>query len=251
MKSWLSLALTLALSSALIIGMSAPAGAYIEDYLPAGVVGKVKPISLKHLSEVEPDQTLQLGNVTLSNQADGFSLKGKSNTGRSWSFEREAIGFGGTLFQADLDRNGHQDLVLISNTAACGIAPSRDVIVLLFDNQDIPHGYELVGYFNTTDKNNGIEDLVHLAGGGMTPVLLNQELVYATIRNKGRHYWRWVAYRAVNCRMEPWNITLSGTSFPCYVWYTSEPNHKLSANWNLLEKTTRADQKGLSEVTIK
>lgn len=252
MKSWLSLTHTLALAPAFMtVAASAPAAAYIGDYLPAGVIGKMKTVPLKFVAEVKPDQTLHFGNVTMSNQPDAFSLKGKNKAGNPWTFERSAIGFGGTLYQADLDRNGHPDLLLISNTAACGIAPSREVVILLFDNQDMPRGYQLVGYFNTTDKDRAIEDLVHIVGGGMTPVLLNQELVYANTRNKDRHYWRWVAYHAVDGRLKPWSVTLGGTAFPCYIWYTQGPNHKLSGHADFLDRATRAEQKAVTEVEIK
>ena len=249
-----SLLLPPTLAILLVIGMCTPVLAYIEDYLPAGVLGKMKPISLKQLAEVKPAQTLQLGNVKLSNQGDVFSLKGTSKSGKPWSLERDPIGFGGTLYQADLDRNGHPDLLLITNTAACGIAPPREVTILLFDKNGTPRGFRLAGYFNSDEKKNTIEDLVRLRGGGTTPVLLHQELVYATTKNKDRSYWRWVAYRAVNCRMEAWNVTLGSTPFPCYVWYTFNPNHRLSATkWAFLEKATKAEQeqRGIVEVEMK
>lgn len=220
--------------------LSLPAHGYIEDYLPQQVRQSMKRVPQKKLASIETNQKLQVASVDLADDTDGFVIKGKTTAGESWVIKRDPIGFGGTVYQADVDSNGQPDLLLISNTAACGIAPPRAIMVVLFDKQHLPTAYEIVGYFNETRDEKAIEDLVKLSPSS-PPVLLQQRLVYANVAGKDRHYWRWEVYRAVNGKFAPWDTTLAGCKFPCYVWYTQKANHKVSTSSATLEKTTQKE----------
>lgn len=234
------LALGLTLTSWAALSSGLPAHGYIEDYLPQQVRQSMKRVTQKKLATIETNQKLQVASVALSNDTDGFVIKGKTTAGESWAIRRDPIGFGGTLYQADVDGNGQPDLLLISNTAACGIAPPRAIMVVLFDKQHLPTADEIVGYFNETADEKAIEDLVRLSPSS-PPVLLQQHLVYAKVAGKDRNYWRWEVYRAVNGKFDPWQTSIAGCRFPCYVWYTDKANHKVSASSSTLEKTTKSE----------
>lgn len=241
MRVWLAAVAVLCLNAA-------PAGAYIEDFLPGAFKSATRAVPQHKLFEIEADQKKQIDGVEFANQPDGFSVSGKSAGGKSWSVKFDQVGLGGTVFKADLDGNGQQDFAAIVGTAACGIAPPSRLMMLLFDKDRVPHAYEIIGYFNAGPQDKAIEDIVTM-GKNSGSVLINQELTWHSTKEKDRHYWRWSLYRLKDAHMVPLSGAFAGSVFPTYVWYTDKPNHKISRLTAILEKKNK-DADGIPPVPV-
>lgn len=224
-----------------------PASGYIDYYLPQGLKSRTVVAPQKILfSDIGTNKQLNAGGVQLINDADGCVLKGKSKDGKEWIVERDPIGLGGSLYQCDLDGDGQQDLLLVTNTGACGIAPSQQLCVILFDNKHAPRCFVMTGYYTETKR--GLQDLV-VPKGGKTPVLLQQQLVWAKTSGRDNSYWRWQSYRAQNGVFKPVNGVIGGVKMPCYVFYRNKGNTKVSPLSDLLEKQTKTQHNDAKEVS--
>lgn len=227
---------------------AAPAGAFIEDYLPGSFKSATCPLPQHKVLDIKADQKVQIDGVQFSNEPEGLFFSGKSASGKSWSVKFDQVGFGGTIYKADFDGNGQQDFAALVYTAACGIAPPSRLLMVLFDKDRAPHAFELVGYFNNTRDNKRIEDLVTV-GKNSGAYLINQDLTWHSTKEKDRSYWRWNLYRLRNARMEPVSGYFAGSNFPTYVWYTDKPNHKISRISTTLEKKNKVAD-GIPEVPV-
>ncbi len=123
------------------------------------------------------DKPVTVGPYTLSlNDADGFVVEGRDRKGKTWKIVRNFNGLGTDIYAADLASDGEVDLVIVSPTAGCGMAPSTAVCFILIDKLGSPHVIDLQGYnrINAKTKKNGIEDIVTLDG---KPVFVFEDLV--------------------------------------------------------------------------
>lgn len=123
------------------------------------------------------DKPVTVGPYTLSlNDADGFVIEGRDRKGKTWKIVRNFNGLGTDIYAADLASDGEVDLVIVSPTAGCGMAPSTSVCFVLIDKLGSPHVIDLQGYnrINAKTKKNGIEDIVTLDG---KPVFVFEDLV--------------------------------------------------------------------------
>jgi hypothetical protein len=220
---------------------AAPANAYIADYLPQSLRARAKQIEQKCvLPEIKNDTTASIAAYEVANKEDGLFVRGKAKDGTSWSVKTDCAGLGGSIWTADVDGNGEEDLILLAATGACGIGPPTRILTLLMDHGGKPHPYETVGYSYDADKT-GCVDWVRVPGVDGA-VLVQQDLTWVTGVKRDRSYWRFHLYQAKDATISRLDGSVAGGTFPTFVWYTTNANHKTSNMVSMLERITRSQQ---------
>lgn len=226
---------------------AAPCKAAVDDYVPQAFRA-AEVVPQKKIAELKPEQKLRIGDIEVKNETDGFIMKGKTKSGLPWKFQQDPVGLGGDLFQCDLDRNGTKDLLLLRATGACGAAPYSELTVMLFDKNNLPHCYGMTGYFNTTDNDKAIEEVVRVGNRG--PFILQQQLVYGPLRERSKNYWRNQVYKPSNSKLDVFRGSIGGTKVPCYVWYKYKPNHQVASYSATLDAATKSQHKEATELKV-
>jgi hypothetical protein len=54
----------------------------------------------------------------------------------------------------------------------------------------------------------------------------------------------------VNNKLEPWKTSIGGTAFPCYVFYSLKPNHKVAPNSAAIDAQTKKDHTAAKAVAL-
>jgi hypothetical protein len=218
-----------------------PASAYIADYLPQSLQGKARQIKQECvLKEIKNDMQTAVSGFDVANKEDGLFVRGKGKDGTAWRVKTDYCGLGGSIWRADVDGNGEQDLIVLAATGACGIAPPTRILTVLMDKGGKPHPYETVGYSYDADGT-GCMDWVRIPGldGG---VMVQQDLTWVAGVRRDKSYWRFHLYKAKDAKITPLGGVVAGGLFPTFVWYTTEANHKTSGMRDVLERTTRTQQ---------
>lgn len=199
--------------------------AFFDSHLPLSTTETKKRIPMRHLATLDPSKllsSLKLGSQTVQlriNADEDLVLSGQMAQRGSWSMRVGSIStmFPTEAYQADLDGNGQQDLVLLKPTAGNGLAPSQHLTVLSFDQKGQVIPWQIEGYF-TTDQQ-GIVDLLDLNGNGRA------ELVYMSY---GEGYWQTVLYEIEDGRWKQIRGQFAGKNYPLLTRFTLKPNHKIA-----------------------
>lgn len=204
---------------------SVSAYAFFDDYLPLSKAEIRKRISMQHLATLDPSQLiskLKIGqhSIKLSTSSeDELILSGQTTKQGSWTASLMSIYamFPVEAYQADLDGNGQQDLILLKPTAGNGLAPTQHITVLSFDADGQVTPWQVEGYF-ATDKQ-GIVDFLDLNGNGRA------ELVFMSY---GEGYWQTVLYEAQNGQWTQIHGKFAGKTYPLLTRFTIKANHKIA-----------------------
>ncbi|WP_020394876.1 hypothetical protein [Thiolinea disciformis] len=201
------------LSLALGLSLASNSFAFMDDYLPLAKSALQPTVALTVL-KVEENATQLTPEIKIAHPSEQIMmLSGVDKAGKPWSFST-ANPTMFTAYQADLDQNGQQDIVISYPTMATGSAPSTHLITLAFDETGRPVVSEIEGYFEENDK--GIVDLVDTNKNGKA------ELVYM-MDSDG--YWVTSLYELQNARWQ--TLAQSGDhQYPLYTRYTKQANHK-------------------------
>jgi hypothetical protein len=198
----------------------------IESYTPLTKGELGKPFPLKHIADDEKARTIKelsggVSGIKVTHIEDeeenlGPIFSGKDRQGKLWSVQLgEKMGLGGNIFNADLDKNGIQDLLFIFPTGGNGLAPSSHILTLMFDSTGRPVPFEAEGYYDTEKMN--IAELVDMDRDGRA------ELVYM---NYDDGYWITNIYEASGGRWQRIKGQFGKRSFPLFTRFTHRPNHK-------------------------
>lgn len=221
---------------------SNPSLAFFDDYLPLSKAEIHKRISMQHLASLDPSKlvpSLKVGTHTVkfsmpSAEAD-LIISGETTQQGSWSVHLESVYalLATNVYQADLDENGQQDLILLKPTAGNGLAPSQHLLVLSFDQQGQVTPWQVEGYFANDKK--GIVDFLDLNGNGRA------ELVFMSY---GEGYWQTVLYEVNQGRWQKIQGKFAGKNYPLLTRFTFKPNHKIAnPNHKALEPVSLATDK--------
>jgi len=226
--------------AAALIPMPA-AQAYYDDYLPAPMQGRIKRYTQRTVATEIPNDkwSKEIRPGVTARTAEGYlTISGRDAAGKDWSI-REDLGefLGASIYAADLDRNGREDIVMRLATGSCGL-PWSVVFVYLFDQDDIPHKQEAVSRFDCDEK--GLSDLIE-DPVGQGAILLIQDLAQATVSGKDHSYWRFSALRPRATELVETD-RLFGVKLPSFVFFTNKPNHKISKNAGLIEQEYRKQE---------
>jgi hypothetical protein len=117
------------------------------------------------------------------------------------------------VFEADLDRDGVQDAVLLMPTCGNGLAPQSHIVTVTFDKTGRPVPFEAEGYFE--ESGGGIDSLVDLNRDGKA------DLIFMNF-NDG--YWITNIYMLENAFWNRVPGQLGSRTFPLYTRFTTRAN---------------------------
>ncbi len=144
-----------------------------------------------------------------------LAIIGNDKSGKEWSviLGGTTVMHGFKFYTADLDKNGIQDGVLLAYTMGNGMAPTRHIDTLTFDDAGRPILFEIEGYFH--EVADGIFDVVDLNSDD------HAEIIYM---NHSNGYWVTSIYEASNARWKRMNGKHVERSYPLYTRFTNRPN---------------------------
>lgn len=205
-----------------------------QDYLPLtraevqkkfpvkylGTLGNDRPGYFEAIADKPLPASLNIGpsGALITEVGDNdLVIAGKDRRNKEWS-----IRLGGSVrsyacrfYEADLDRNGTRDAVLVTPTGGNGLAPTNHLFAITFDERGRPLTFEADGYFEEADEK--IFDLVDLNQNGRA------ELIYM---NYSDGYWITNIYEVRNARWQR-VVGRHGTRvYPLYTRFTSRENHR-------------------------
>lgn len=221
--------------------------AFYDNYLPDQIKLSSSKLKQTKFGEISADWSkLAPSGVQIECKEAMLSLKGIDKSGHAWTIRDEnEHGFGGTVYSADVDKNGCDDLIFLFGTSACGL-PFQALDVLFLAKDGTAKYEEVLSRFS--ENEDGIDDL-RVGKDGFT-YLLVQDLSYGTLGKRDLSYWRFSAMKAENCSFKDVPLAF-GLRLPCFVWFTSKPNHKMSTRTALLEKLYQIDQKKMAQNAAK
>ena len=191
------------------------------DYLPLtkGELGAEFPLKrIWPASKPTPERlTTAPGSAgsTYSVTDEGWlTLAGVDGNRRPWRVDLlRPPGLGVDVYEADVDRDGVTDAVLLMYTGGNGLAPPNHIITVSFDGSGRPVPFEAEGYSVGTDH--GISALVDLDRNG------HAEFVFM---NFDDGYWITNVYSATGGRWRKVAERLARRTFPLYTRFTNRPN---------------------------
>ncbi len=143
-------------------------------------------------------------------------IKGRDSVGAEWRVRLGNLsGYGSNLYTADLDRDKVNDLVIVSPTGGNGLAPTKHLIALTFDEKGRPIPFEADGYFEEDAR--GIFDLLDIDRDGRA------ELLYM---NFDEGYWVTTLYEAEGGRWRRVEGAHGRRTYPLYTRFTNRPNRR-------------------------
>jgi hypothetical protein len=206
----------LALLALLVSALSLPAFAYDEGYLPldAKVLSHRVPQKLL-VDGLQSGHAINAGQTKIEiSQDDMLKAGGVDVNGKPWTFTSSACSGMASVWSADLDKNGNEDLVILMYTGGCGWTPNCQLLVLMFEKDGRPFPWAADGYFQS-DKH-GVRDLVDLDNNG------HAELIRQS-RDDG--YWITSMYEA-SCNRWHRLSKHDGHNLPLYTPFSPLPNHE-------------------------
>ena len=196
-----------------------------KDYLPLTQAELGEPFTMKRLSVLTMRTTELRTNAGPSGseyrtqpgkEVNMLTLQGQDKMRMSWRVDLFPLwGCAGAwpVFEADLDRDGVQDAVLLMPTCGNGLAPSKHIMIVTFDNAGRPIPFEAEGYFE--ESGHGIDALVDLNRDGRA------DLIFMNF-NDG--YWITNVYMLEDARWNRVQGGMSGRNFPLYTRFTTRAN---------------------------
>jgi hypothetical protein len=201
---------------------------YMADYIPLTKQELNKPFKLvKDLTldgnfygkTTGKPYILQAGanSITIEAAEDRpcFTFSGAGLRGKAWKILLGNFGQGAYMYLGDLDKNGFDDIAIISWTGGCGMSPNIHILTFMFDQGRLPVPFACDGYGDATESS--IDDIWDMDGDGKA-VLLHMTF--------GNGYWVTSLYKAGNALWSRVNGVKFGKEFPCYTRYSFKPNNK-------------------------
>lgn len=143
-------------------------------------------------------------------------IKGRDSGGAEWRVRLGNLsGYGSNLYTADLDRDKVNDLVIVSPTGGNGLAPTKHLIALTFDEKGRPIPFEADGYFEEDAR--GIFDLLDIDRDGRA------ELLYMKF---SEGYWVTTLYEAEGGHWRRVEGAHGRHTYPLYTRFTHRPNRR-------------------------
>lgn len=205
-----------------------------QDYLPltkrelsrrfpityVGTLGAERPGYFPSVSDKPVPSTINVGPsgaVVTSTGEDNVVITGKDKHQHEWRVQLDpsALYYACRFYEADLDRNGTRDALLVYPTGGNGLAPTSHLLAITFDDAGRPVTFAAEGYFQELDGQ--IFDVVDLNGNGRA------ELIYM---NYDDGYWITNIYEVRNGRWRRIVGRHGNRRYPLYTRFTFKPNHK-------------------------
>ncbi len=194
--------------------LASQAIAYEERYLPLtnNVLSKRFRQQLL-IDPLEKGNAVSFEKTKLSISETGrLNCYGTDQLGKKWSLTAGSWNGCASVWTADLDKNGKNDLIIAMRTPSDGYEPGAQLIFLMFEKNGRPAPWAVSGFFDIDEH--GLKDLLDVDGDG------HAELLKQSI-NDG--YWLTTVYESFNAKWKKLN-NFNGNDVPLYTRYTEEEN---------------------------
>ena len=206
-----------------------PSSAQNRDYLPLSRAETGRRFPVKLVGETGGGRPGHFGTGAAAKTGAGPSgssfemdeegravISGRDKGGAAWRVRLGNLsGYGSRLYAADLDGDKVQDLVIVSPTGGNGLAPTRHLFALTFDEKGRPVPFEADGYFEEDAR--GVFDLLDTDRDGRA------ELLYM---NFDEGYWVTTLYEAQGGRWRRVEGAHGRRTYPLYTRFTHRPNRR-------------------------
>jgi hypothetical protein len=215
----------LMISIILILFLPVISQALMESYLPLTSEETGQPFPLNNVETIDSNEWRSFN---ISAGSSGVYFEGEVNSGVPIvAFGKDKSGFewrvviseiAGCMlpvefYEADLDKNGIKDVVILIPTCGNGLTPSARLIALMFDEQGRPILFEVNGYFSLLED--GIDSLVDMNRDGRA------ELIHM---NYDDGYWITNIYTCQNGRWSRIQGVFAKKRFPLFTRFTNRAN---------------------------
>lgn len=175
------------------------------------------------------DGVLRFAQSSICIDADGLvSVFGSDRVGKPWTVVSSAAAGSVSLWSADLDQNGMQDLILFLPNVAEPWQPSAKIVLLMFERNGRPVPWCGVGFFSVDRY--GLRELVDLDDDRKA------EIVHQT---RAGSYWITSVLEADDGHWQSIN-SIAGQSLPLLTPFTKSANHTALVSRCLTETGLRA-----------
>lgn len=189
-----------------------PTCAFEDSYLPLDKRILSHRVPQKLIAEsMQIGESITVGKtkMTLSN---GLTVRGSDTNFKPWIFNTQLCTESVSIWSADLDKNGTQDLIFYAPTGGCGWSPGSHFIALLFEKNGRPFPWSIDGYFEV--DSHGIKDLLDINNDGRAELIRQS-------RDEG--YWITSLYEARNARWSRMHDA-AGIKLPLFTRFTYTAN---------------------------
>ncbi|HXQ74381.1 MAG TPA: hypothetical protein VN844_28000 [Pyrinomonadaceae bacterium] len=184
-----------------------------------GTMGHFRPGYFEGRSDKPLPGTLNIGPfgavIKTTSDDEDLLIAGDDKRKQEWSVQLGLTAYFSRFYEADLDRNGIRDAVIVFPTGGNGLAPTSHILTITFDENGRPVTFEADGYFQ--ESNGKIFDLVDLNRNGRA------ELIYM---NFDDGYWITSIYEVRNARWQRIVGRHASRTYPLYTRFTFKENHK-------------------------
>lgn len=200
-------------------------------YLPLSTSELGKPFPLKWIHALDQNSedlpkklnvSIGLSGAQLSweteldeRPAQPLTATGKDSAGKPWRVQIDYLEgcAPSQLYQADLDKNGIQDLVVVRQTCGNGLAPPTLIYLLTFESNGRPILLTLNSYFS--EAKHALPALVDMNHDGKAELI---DMRY------GGGYWAANVYQVEQARWQRVQGKFAQRSYPLYTRFTQRSN---------------------------
>jgi hypothetical protein len=181
-----------------------------------GTTGGDRPGYFEAMTDEDLPERINIGpsGAVVTNTNENLVISGKDKHLKDWSVQLDVY-YAVRFYEADLDRNGIRDAVLVIPTGGNGLAPTTHLLAITFDDHGRPVTFEADGYFQEVDGK--IFDLVDIDHDGRA------ELIYM---NFDDGYWITNIYEVRNARWQRIVGRHGRRVYPLYTRFTFRENHR-------------------------
>ncbi len=190
--------------------------AYEESYMPLPVQILSRRLKQTRLAELEAGEEAEFGGTKIMLSKSGvLQAHGIDKSGKPWSFISNTSLPCASIWQADLDKNSIDDLIVLTRTHTEIWLPGSSLTFLMFEQNGRPFPWSIDGYFEADSR--GIKDLL-LADRNRRACLISQSF------DDG--YWMTSIY---TCKESRWQKLerLENMPLPLYTRFTLKPNQSI------------------------
>lgn len=217
-KQVLSYLLVLLRLCLLQLGLVLPAESFEESYLPLGSAHLTRRVIQKEVAgTIEAGSSLSFARKKISlSPSCLLEVRGCDKAARPWSCYASFEAGSASIWAADLDRNGENDLIVYlpegSGIKSNDLSKRSRLLILMFEKNGRPFPWLVDGFFQVDRY--GVKDLLDLDLDGKAE-LIRQDV------DDG--YWLCSIYEAGSAR---WSLlrNMAGLNLPLYTRYSSQSN---------------------------
>jgi hypothetical protein len=166
---------------------------------------RITPFPLSEVATCDKQGLLyhNSGDLDITARGSVLLIQGRDLTNQAWAAKLSVTGLGCMIFQADLDENGHPELLIYTPGIGVGEISGYDsrLTILLFDKQGKPFPWQATGRFRVLSG--GIQEVVPDSNGAA--ILQTSEF--------GLGAWDGISYVSFLYRLDEGKISATSQSY--------------------------------------